>query len=85
MKIVSFFSELGAWYRLLLVASAIWIIGVLIAVDPWTKTSRRGGTYSNWDDFFGLGVMPVVAAWGIIWIVHGFKRRKDDGKNTKSD
>jgi hypothetical protein len=81
MSVISFFSGMRAWYRLLLVASIIWVIGVLIKVDPWTRTSfggrGGGGSYNNWGEFLGWGITPVAAIWGLIWVIQGFRKRKD--------
>lgn len=65
--------------------SAIWIIGVLIYINPWyrsgTTRSGLGGvrrySYSNWDDFFLIGVLPVIVLWGMIWIGRGFRATRN--------
>jgi hypothetical protein len=68
MGIFPSFPKLSSWYRLLLVASIIWIIIALIVSDPWTRSSGRLGSYNNWDDFLSVGILPVVILWGIIWM-----------------
>ena len=64
MDIFSFFSKLSGWYRLLLVASTIWIIIALIVNDPWTYgiVGRQG------EGFLSFGILPVAVLWGLIWI-----------------
>jgi hypothetical protein len=87
MSIISVLSKLSGWFRLLIVSSVIWIIGALVATDPWTRRGRRSGSYSNWDDFFLVGILPVVVLWGIIWIVQGFKKgsKKDEHTHFSQD
>ncbi len=69
-------SELSGWYRVAFVMSLIWIIGVLIGIEPRQLYSQsgRGRSYVNIDDFLLIGVLPVVIFWGLIWIVKGFKK-----------
>ncbi len=54
------FSRLSGWYRLLAVASIVWVIFFLI----------------NWDEFLLFGILPVIVIWGVIWIVQGFRQKK---------
>ncbi len=77
MALISSFSKLSGWYRLLIVASIIWIIGALIATDPWIHNLGGRGSYNNWDSFLLVGILPVVVLWGIIWTVQGFRKRKN--------
>jgi len=72
MNLLSFFSKLSGWYRLLTVGSIVWFLVALIITDPWTR-SGWGGSHNNWNEFLVSGVLPIVALWGIIWIVQGFK------------
>lgn len=71
--------RLSAWYRLAIVASVGWLIGALVIVDPWETlhSSAREVGYSsnNWGDFFLVGVLPVVAFWGLLWVVAGIKKK----------
>ena len=64
MDIFSSFSKLSGWYRLLLVASTIWIIIALIVTDPWSYTIV--GLHG--DGFLSVGILPVAVLWGLIWI-----------------
>ena len=68
----SFFSKLSGWYRLLFVGSIVWFLVALIITDPWTRSGMYG-SHNNWNEFLVSGVLPIVALWGIIWIVQGFK------------
>ncbi|MFH1672645.1 MAG: hypothetical protein ABIF87_04390 [Pseudomonadota bacterium] len=76
MSLISSFTKLSGWYRIGIVVSIIWIIVALIATDPWTHLGRRGGSYNNWDVFLLVGILPVVALWGFVWIRHGFNKDK---------
>jgi len=62
-------SKLSGWMRVLAVASTVWVITMLIRIDPWYTFGRgyrvrRGDApyvgHSNWDDFFLFGVLPIV-------------------------
>ena len=58
---------------------------MFIYVDPWYRSGTssaglrgiRRYSYSNWDDFFLIGVLPVIVLWGIIWIVRGFRATRN--------
>lgn len=79
MRLLRFFSRLTGWYRLLIIASIIWIIATLIGTNPWTHIySGLSGlsSHNNWDDFFLYGILPVAILWGFVWIKQGFKRDK---------
>jgi len=81
-------SKLSVWFRLLIFISIVWVIGALIYTDPWYRSGTRGGgfsaprsySYSNWDEFFLIGILPVVVLWGIVWIVRGFKKGINDNE-----
>ena len=74
MNLLSFFSKLSSWYRLLIVGSIVWFLVALINTDPWTISGGLYGSYNHWDKFLLSGVLPIVALWGVIWIVQGFKK-----------
>ena len=61
--------------------SAIWLFGVLVYINPWYQSGSGlgGGSYghSNWNDFFLIGVIPIIVLWGIIWIVQGFRNTQN--------
>ena len=61
MSIEKIFYRLSGWYRLLVVASVVWVVFFLI----------------NWDKFLTFGVLPVIIIWGVIWIVQGFRQKKE--------
>lgn len=69
MGLFSSFSSLSGWYRLLVVASVLWIIFTASEIEPW-----RGG-WNNLDDFLLYGILPAVALCGLLWIIQGFKQR----------
>ena len=73
MSIISSISKLSGWYRILTLASVIWFLVILINTNPWTKHGSRGSS-NNWDEFIGLGVLPIIVVWGIIWVIRGFKK-----------
>lgn len=59
------FSTFSGWYRLLTVASVLWIIFVA-AQSVEFITSQR---------FLMCGIFPVTTLWGILWIIQGFKKK----------
>lgn len=57
-------SGLSGWFRLLVVASIIWIMLALIYSGGWRL-------------FMLYGVIPVTLFWGIVWIERGFRGAKN--------
>ncbi len=53
-----------AWKRLAIVASLLVPIAAALLLEPWE------GALTPW---LGLGVLPVVAAWGIGWVLVGYR------------
>lgn len=80
MSVTSFVLRLPGWYRVLLVASVLWVTGTLIS---GLEGGLRGFNNDFWVGFLILGIVPIILLWGTIWIIHGFwighgfkKRRK---------
>ncbi len=50
----------------------------LINTEPWgTRVIRGRYTVANgWEEFIGVGILPVVVLWGAAWILQGFKKDK---------
>jgi len=69
MGLFSSFSDLSGWYRLLIVASTIWVLSVAIDCEPWRNSYKI-------DDFLSVGFLPIVALWGFLWIKRGFKKKE---------
>ena len=67
-------NKISIWYRIGIVGSATWILGIL------AYSSRYSSFRSA--DFINAGVIPVVLLWGIGWIVNGIimKRKATRGK-----
>jgi len=57
----------SGWVRLIAFFSVLWVMFV------WYKTPTIGGHFFI-KDFVKLGIAPVVILWGIVWVVHGFRR-----------
>ena len=53
--------------RLAVVLSAIWLLVSIALFEPWRAYSSL---------FLYIGIVPVAAAWGIIWIAYGRSRRR---------
>lgn len=57
--------RLTGWGRSAVVASLLWPALVALYVKPWN---------TEWHPFLYLGFGPVVLAWGIFWVLRGFRR-----------
>lgn len=70
-------SKISAWYRIFIVFSIVWIIGTYIGLvlDP-----RK----PNWVGF-GMAFLMVIVFWGILWIVQGFRKNKQNQAELKFD
>jgi hypothetical protein len=53
--------------RLAILISVLWLFGLSAVYVPW-----RG----HWLAFIYAGVGPLIAAWGLYWVVSGFRRRR---------
>ncbi len=58
---------LPGWMRLAILISLLWLLGAAVWWQPWQGSLER---------FVVIGVAPLVAAWGGIWVMAGYKRRK---------
>ena len=58
------FSSFSGWYRLLAVASVLWII-----------FAAAQSIFINSHEFLMFGIFPVTTLWGILWIIQGFKKK----------
>jgi hypothetical protein len=56
---------LPGWMRLLIVLSILWIGGCALYFKPWEQDSLF---------FFSVGLGPVVAVWGGIWVWAGYRK-----------
>lgn len=64
--------------RVLIVASAIWLIYWLI--DGLTNQ------YSEYADYsFYMAFIPLVIFWGIFWIIEDIKRKRKEKSNQKGN
>ena len=56
--------NLGARWRLAIVASILWFLGAAVYFRPWQGTLEL---------FVLLGVGPVIVGWCITWVVAGLR------------
>lgn len=54
--------------RLALVFSVVWLLLWTVYFRPWA-----GGIPS----FALVGLCPVILGWGALWVIDGFKRKRD--------
>ena len=60
-------SRISGWMRLALVASLVWPALVAIYMEPWN---------GRWPVFVTMAAAPPALAWGVFWVVSGFKNKK---------
>ena len=54
---------LPGWVRLLIVISILWVAGCAVYLKPWERDIFL---------FFCIGMGPVIAIWGGIWVWAGY-------------
>ena len=75
--------RISGGYRVLVIISMIWLVMALIETKPWPQYGNiMRAYYMNWDGFLGVGILPLLLLWGIIWIAKGFKKKGCQEKNT---
>ena len=57
---------LKGWHRVAIVASILWPALLALYLEPWN---------TGWLMFLFIGVFPVGLAWGIYWVLSGFRKR----------
>ena len=57
--------ELTGWHRVAIIASILWPALLALYLKPWN---------TGWLIFLAIGVFPVGLAWGIYWVLSGFKK-----------
>lgn len=55
-------------FRLAILSSIIW--AALIAVFAGQQSSF------SWSGFIGFGLLPLIAVWGVAWVIHGFRSER---------
>lgn len=63
-------APISKWTRLWLVLSALWVMLVL-----WLLMLGLRIMDSVVETFVLVGVFPLVAAWGLAWVVSGFNNK----------
>jgi hypothetical protein len=56
---------LTGWHRLAIVASILWPTLLALYLEPWN---------TDWLIFLSIGVFPIGLAWGIYWVLSGFRK-----------
>ena len=59
--------RLTVWKRLAITASLLWPVLLALYLKPWNN---------HWHIFLYVAVGPVVLAWGISWVVSGFRKER---------
>ena len=57
--------KITGWKRLAIVASLLWPALFALYLKPWS---------TEWHPFVYLAFGPVALAWGIFWVLRGFRR-----------
>lgn len=58
---------LSGKFRLAILSSFLWLFALSAVYVPW-----RG----QWLSFLYAGVGPLIVAWGLYWVVSGFRSRR---------
>ena len=58
--------KITGWIRLALVASFLWPVLVALYFKPWDN---------QWYIFLYVAIGPVALAWGISWVISGFRKK----------
>ena len=58
-------TALAGRLRLAIMASLCWVALTAVFLEPWQ---------GSWLRFLYVGMGPVVASWGIYWVVRGYRK-----------
>ena len=75
MNFLSKLSQLSGKMRIAVVLPVLWliIVGLICApTKPWEKFV--------WKGFLGVGVLPSITTWSVLWITQGFKKDEEIDK-----
>ncbi len=61
--------------RLGVLISVLWVVGSFVALEPYNR-------YRHWEEFFGIGIIPVISYFGILWVISGFLPKKKKMENS---
>ena len=64
-KSINILIALSGWMRLAILVTIFWIAGVAAFLPPW-----EGKTI----EYLYVGLGPVVAVWGTVWVWFGYKK-----------
>lgn len=69
--LIGFYSVIGnkGALRLALLISFVWAASMYLVINP-------PHNYSGWRKFLGVGIIPVAAYLGLIWVFSGFNSHK---------
>lgn len=56
-------------FRLSIVISVLWNLGVFIVDKPYGRYS----TTEQLTDYISFGFVPVIIFWSIVWVIKGFR------------
>jgi len=59
-------AKISVWHRISVVASALWLLGNFAGFEPYRRSSQ-------WNEFIGVGIIPLIIIWGLTWIIRGSK------------
>ena len=57
--------HLTGFLRLSIFASLVWLLAAAAYFEPWTQPGHQ---------FFIVGTGPVLAFWGLYWIISGYRK-----------
>lgn len=57
--------------RIGVLISVHWVAGSLVALEPW-----------YWTELFGIGIIPLISYFGILWVISGFLPKNKKMENS---
>jgi hypothetical protein len=64
--------------RLGVLISVLWVVVSFVVLEPYIR-SWRGHSLA---EFVGIGIIPVILYWGILWVISGFLPSKNKVENS---
>jgi len=59
--------------RVGVLVTVLWVLGSFVSLEPY---------YGTWSAFIWIGVIPIIAYWGILWVIMGFQSSRKKKENS---
>ena len=73
MKLFEMIRNADILQRVMIVLTIIWLL--IVFNKEWGRTATNTKIINSFDygDFAVLGLIPIIAVWGLYWIINGVK------------